>query len=211
MPGRAGWPAPSRRPRAGRGCSSWRRRRTSAGAAVLRRAPVGRGFSAQRDRGIADDPERHFADVRRISRGTGREDLTRLSLAEQPAVLEWLLGAGYEIDPATPRVVHGHEPYTTPRTVHAAETPGGPEILRVLRRLLEPPTGGSGRVNVRCGVRVTGLLTEAGTVTGVSTEDGRTWRAPAVVLATGGFGHAPACSPNWRSAADHIGSTDLDR
>ncbi|MFA1542540.1 FAD-dependent oxidoreductase [Actinomadura monticuli] len=146
------------------------------------------GFSAQRERGIDDDPERHLADIRRISRGTGREDLTRLSLGEQPAVLEWLLAAGYEIDPATPRIVYGHEPYTTPRTVHAAETPGGPAILRTLRRLLEPHTR-DGRIEVRCGTRVTGLLAEGGAVTGVTA--GRSERAPAVVLATGGFGHAP--------------------
>ncbi|MFA1547895.1 FAD-dependent oxidoreductase [Actinomadura chokoriensis] len=149
------------------------------------------GFSVQRERGIADDPERHLADIRRINRGTGREDLTRISLGEQPAVLEWLLAAGYEIDPATPRIVYGHEPYTTPRTVHAAETPGGPAILRTLRRLLEPHTA-AGRIEVRCGAHVTELLTEEGAVTGVITADGRRTTAPAVVLATGGFGHAPA-------------------
>ncbi|GGV18469.1 flavocytochrome c [Actinomadura cremea] len=148
------------------------------------------GFSAQRARGIADDPGRHLADIRRINRGTGREDLTRLSLGEQPAALEWLLAAGFEIDPATPRIVHGHEPYTTPRTVHASETPGGPAILRTLRRLLAPHTA-AGRVEVRRGLRATGLRTEAGAVTGVATEDGPNPRAPAVVLATGGFGHAP--------------------
>ncbi|MEU5988066.1 FAD-dependent oxidoreductase [Spirillospora sp. NPDC047418] len=146
------------------------------------------GFSAQRERGIADDPGRHHADIRRISRGTGREDLTRLTLGEQPAVLEWLFAAGYEIDPATPRVVYGHEPYTTPRTVHAAETPGGPAILRALRRLLAPHVA-AGRIEVRRGARATRLLTEGGAVTGVLA--GRAERAPAVVLATGGFGHAP--------------------
>ncbi|MEU0482100.1 FAD-binding protein, partial [Streptosporangium sp. NPDC006013] len=87
------------------------------------------GFSAQRERGIDDDPERHLEDIRRISRGTAREDLTRLSLREQPAVLEWLLAAGFVPDPRTPRVVHGHEPYRTPRTVHATAVPGGPAIL----------------------------------------------------------------------------------
>ncbi len=146
------------------------------------------GFSAQRARGIEDDVEAHWEDVRRISRGTGREDLTRLSLAEQPAVLEWLLDAGFALDPATPRIVHGHEQYRRPRTVHASGTPGGPEILRVLDRLLEPHVT-SGRVRLRCGTRVAGLLTRDGAVVGVATEDGREFRAPSVVLATGGFGH----------------------
>ncbi|MFI6479032.1 FAD-dependent oxidoreductase [Nonomuraea sp. NPDC050663] len=117
------------------------------------------GFSAQRERGIEDDPERHYADIVRINRGTGREDLTRLSLAEQPAVLEWLAGGGFVADPGTPRIVYGHEPYTTPRTVHATETPGGPAVLAALRRLLEPHVA-RGRVRVLCGTAVAELLVE---------------------------------------------------
>lgn len=148
------------------------------------------GFSAQRERGIEDDVEAHWADIQRISRGTGREDLTRLSLAEQPAVLEWLLDAGFTLDPATPRIVHGHEQYLTPRTVHAPDVPGGPEILRVLELLLEPHTA-SGKVEVLCGAKVSSLLTEGEAVVGVAVEDGREFRAPSVVLATGGFGYNP--------------------
>lgn len=148
------------------------------------------GFSAQRRRGIADDPDRHYADIRRICRDTHRADLTRLSLREQPAVLEWLLDAGLAIDPATPRIVYGHEPYRTARTVHATAVPGGPEILRVLRRLLEPHLA-TGMIDLRCGARVTELLTDGDAVVGVATEDGRRRPARAVVLATGGFGHAP--------------------
>ena len=148
------------------------------------------GFSAQRAAGIEDSVAAHWADVRRISRGAGREDLTLLSLREQPATVEWLLAAGFEIDPATPRIVHGHEQYRTPRTVHAKQTPGGPEILRVLRTLLEPHVA-AGAVRVACGVRVTSLLSEGGAVTGAEDATGRRWHAPAVVLATGGFGYDP--------------------
>ncbi|GAB2834687.1 FAD-dependent oxidoreductase [Actinocorallia aurea] len=148
------------------------------------------GFSAQRDKGITDDVAAHWDDVRRISRGLGREDLTLLSLHEQPAVLEWLLDAGLRLDPETPRIVHGHEQYSTPRTVHATETPGGPEILRVLRLLLAPHTA-SGAVEVRCATPVRDLLVRDGAVAGVITESCEEIEAPAVVLATGGFGHHP--------------------
>lgn len=148
------------------------------------------GFTLQRDRGITDDPERHFADIHRISRGTGREDLTRRSLHEQPAVLEWLFDHGFTPDPGTPRIVYGHEPYLTPRTVHAAGSPGGPAILSVLRPLLQAHQT-AGRVDLRCGVRVRDLLTTGGAVTGVRTSDGQRLHAPSVVLATGGFGYAP--------------------
>lgn len=104
---------------------------------------------------------------------------------------------GYEIDPATPRIVHGHEPYTTPRTVHAAETPGGPAILRTLRRLLAPHTA-AGRIEVRCGTPVTALLTEAGAVTGV-TAAGRRERAPPSCSRPAASATPRTCSPNWRA------------
>ncbi|MQY28986.1 FAD-dependent oxidoreductase [Nocardia aurantia] len=147
------------------------------------------GFSLQRARGIEDDPELHFADIVRISGGTGRADLTRLSLAEQPAVLEWLLAEGFSPDPNTPRIVYGHEPYTIPRTVHAEATPGGPAVLAALRRSLDPQVA-NGRVTVRCATAVTDLIVNDRTVIGVRTAES-SHRAPAVVLATGGFGFAP--------------------
>ncbi|BCJ75159.1 hypothetical protein CS0771_47030 [Catellatospora sp. IY07-71] len=81
-------------------------------------------------------------------------------------------------------------PYRTPRTVHATTVPGGPAILDALRRLLDPHLA-AGRVRLLPGVRVTALVTEHGRVTGVTAEDGTTWPAPVVVLATGGFGYAP--------------------
>lgn len=143
------------------------------------------GTSLQRARGIVDSPAQHLADVERINRGTSRRDLTALSLAEQPAVVEWLLDAGWEVDPATPRVVHGHEQYLVARTVHGPELPGGPGLLRVLRGVLE-----SSRVAVRTASPVSELLVEGGRVVGVVAA-GEQHRARAVVLATGGFGHDP--------------------
>ncbi|HEY9329239.1 MAG TPA: FAD-dependent oxidoreductase [Streptomyces sp.] len=149
------------------------------------------GFSLQRARGIEDDPERHWRDIARISGGTGREDLTRLSLAEQPSVLEWLLDAGLVVAPATPRIVHGHEQYLVPRTVHAVEVPGGPALLTVLRRLLAPHLA-SGAVRLHGEAEVTELRAAPdGRVSGVVTADGRFFGGAAVVLATGGFGHDP--------------------
>ena len=146
------------------------------------------GTSLQRARGIEDSPERHLEDIMRISGGTAREDLTRASLAEQPAVIEWLVAAGLPIDPATPRIVYGHEPYNTPRTVHAVDVPGGPAILETLRRMVAPHT--SDRIDLRCGTAVEDVLVEEGVTVGVRTRDD-TLRARAVVIATGGFGHAP--------------------
>src|SRR4051794_41937437 len=52
------------------------------------------GTSLQRARGIDDSPDRHLADIDRISRGTGRADLIRLVLEHAPAGGEWLGARG---------------------------------------------------------------------------------------------------------------------
>ncbi|GAA4078187.1 3-oxosteroid 1-dehydrogenase [Nonomuraea soli] len=165
------------------------------------------GFSGQRERGIEDDPERHYADIVRISRGTGREDLTRLSLAEQPAVLEWLAGGGFVTDPGTPRIVYGHEPYTTPRTVHATETPGGPAVLAALRRLLEPHVA-RGRVRVVCGTAVAELLVEGGSGGGPGGgADGSSIGDPTggrTGDSTGGLTGRPTSGPTGDSTGDSL-------
>ncbi|MET7394521.1 FAD-dependent oxidoreductase [Dactylosporangium sp. NPDC005572] len=148
------------------------------------------GFALQRASGIADSVDAHYADIQRISRGTARPDLTRASLAEQPAVLDWLVEHGFRPDPATPRIVYGHEPYRTPRTIHAREAPGGPAILAVLRRLLDAHRA-AGRIDLRLGTAVRSLVTDGGRVTGVVLDNGLRLLDATVVLATGGFGHAP--------------------
>lgn len=142
------------------------------------------GTSRQLERGIADSPAQHLADVLRISRGTGREDLIRLAVELAPGTVDWLQSEGFEFDPVTPRIVYGHAPYSVPRTYYGPL--GGTSILAVLRPLLER----SG-VPVRLGARVTALVTVDDAVTGVRLGDGEEVGARHVVLATGGYGAAP--------------------
>jgi succinate dehydrogenase/fumarate reductase flavoprotein subunit len=142
------------------------------------------GTRRQRGRGIADTPEAHLADVLRISRGTARRDILELAVRLAPGTVDWLEAEGFEFDPATPRIVYGHEPYSTPRTYYGPE--GGRSILAVLRRLL----AASG-IEVRLGVRVERLLGEAGRVAGAGLAGGAQVRAPHSVLATGGYGANP--------------------
>lgn len=149
------------------------------------------GTSLQRARGIEDSPEAHRADIDRISGGTHRDDLVRIVTDHAPEVVEWLVESGMVVDPETPRIVFGHEPYLVPRTVYGVE--GGLSVRHVLDAELAEARAAHD-LTLWTGTPVTGLLTDAGRVTGVEV-----WRdgtevavsAGAVVLATGGYGADP--------------------
>ena len=143
------------------------------------------GSRRQRARGISDSPGAHLADLRRIAHGTGRPDLMELAVQLAPQTIDWLEESGFEFDPATPRIVYGHEPYSTPRTYYGPQ--GGCSILAVLR-----PWLARSDVTLRLDTRVVELLVEGGRVSGVRTGGGESIAARAVVLATGGYGANPA-------------------
>ncbi|MFN8169159.1 MAG: FAD-dependent oxidoreductase [Candidatus Nanopelagicales bacterium] len=146
------------------------------------------GTRRQAERGIADSVEAHLADIERISRGTARPGLTRRAVEEAVPTLEWLDDLGLELDPATPRIVHGHEQYSVPRTVHGTNMALG--ILEVLRAELERVVA-DGRVTVLLGTRVTSLVAAGERVVGVRLAGGDQVLGDEIVLATGGFGHEP--------------------
>ncbi len=150
------------------------------------------GTRRQKDRGIDDSTEDHFADIMRISKGSIRKDLVRLALSQSAWLIDWLQDEGFEFAPETPRIVYGHEPYSTPRTYYGVDD--ARSVLKVLRRLLQPVVE-SGAVTLALGARVKGLLTDEGRVVGVQyAKKGSIERALAakgVVLATGGFAAAP--------------------
>lgn len=150
----------------------------------------GAGTRRQRERGIDDDPERHFEDVLRLSHGKVDRDLARLSVSQQGETVDWLDELGFEFHPATPELVHGHEVYSVPRTYWGVEH--GRSVLRVLERELAPLVE-SGQITLHLNTKVTRLVTTAGRVTGVQVggADGageqRQIHGDAVVLATGGY------------------------
>ncbi|KAA1420420.1 FAD-dependent oxidoreductase [Mumia zhuanghuii] len=150
------------------------------------------GTRRQRERGIEDSPQAHRADIARISHGTARDDLVDLLVAEAATTIDWLDERGFAFAPETPRIVYGHEPYTTARTYYGTDE--GLSVLEVLRPELERACA-ERDLTLWTNAPVTELLTGAdGTVTGISVyRDGRetTVRADAVVLATGGYGADP--------------------
>lgn len=146
------------------------------------------GTARQAERGIVDDVDAHYADILRISRGTARPSLTRRAVEEAVPTLAWLDSLGLEYDDATPRIVHGHEQYSTPRTVHGTRMALG--ILDVLRPELDRAIA-EGRVTLLLGARVESLVVELDRVVGVRLPDGAEVHGAEIVLATGGFGHDP--------------------
>jgi fumarate reductase flavoprotein subunit len=146
------------------------------------------GTPRQAERGIVDDVDAHYADIRRISRDTHRDRLTRLAVELAPATLAWLDEQGFEYDETTPRLVYGHETYSTPRTVHGTRM--ALSVLDVLTPLLQRQID-AGFVQVQLGVRADRLLVADGRVTGVGA-GAQEFTASTTVLATGGFGHDEA-------------------
>jgi predicted oxidoreductase len=157
----------------------------------------GAGTRAQAARGIGDSVDAHWDDVQRISRGTAREDLTRRSIELQPGTVDWLEDLGVEWDPITPRLVFGHEPYRTARTVHTSQM--AVPIAQALERAVAPHVA-SGRIEVRLSTPAAGLVLHGGRVTGVRTASGDVVEARDTVLATGGFGHNPELFRRYEKA-----------
>lgn len=150
------------------------------------------GTERQRERGIVDSAAAHLADVQRISQGTARTDLVELVTAHAADTVDWLDRRGFGFDPETPRIVYGHEPYETARTVYGVDE--GMSILAVLQAELERVQA-SADLELWLGAAVTGLLTaDDGRVTGISVlRSGQEVdvRAGSVVMATGGYAADP--------------------
>ena len=141
------------------------------------------GTRRQRQRGIEDSPEEHYRDIMRISHEEVEPELTRLACQLAPGMADWLEENGFDFDPATPTITFSHEPYGTPRTFWGVGP--GKSILAVFERLIAPLLA-EGTVRALLNTPAKGLLVEEGRVVGVAAPD-REFRAPAVVLTTGGF------------------------
>jgi succinate dehydrogenase/fumarate reductase flavoprotein subunit len=150
------------------------------------------GSRRQRGRGIEDSPDLHYDDVMRISKGKADPVLVRLAVDEAARTVDWLEELGFPFDPETPVIVHGHEPYSRPRTHWGVD--GGRSILSTLLPVWEEHVG-AGRIEPLFGHELVELVREDGGIAGVVARghDGeRELRAPATVLTTGGYAAGPA-------------------
>ncbi|WP_375285728.1 FAD-dependent oxidoreductase [Sphingomonas sp.] len=151
------------------------------------------GTRLQRERGIADTPDAHFADVIRISRGTINRGLARLAIDNAAATFDWLMDRGFEPLPEHPIKGFGHEPYSENRYYWGPQ--GGVSVKDVLVPIVEGLVA-DGKVDLRLEHEATALETDdGGAVRGVSARNaaGETLRfdGDAVVLTTGGYAAHP--------------------
>jgi fumarate reductase flavoprotein subunit len=150
------------------------------------------GTSLQRSRNIADDPDQHFNDVMRISKGTADPVFVRKAVDLAPETIEWLLKHRYDIDPACPSNVLNHEPYSVERTCWGRNR--AKSILAVLLAQLEAL--GSRQPRIEMMTEATRLLQSSDSaVEGVEVRmpNGslKRVRARKVILTSGGFAGNP--------------------
>ncbi len=147
----------------------------------------GAGSRRQAAHGIEDSPEKHLAEVRRISHDRVHPELARLSVMAQGETVDWLDDLGFDFHPDCPGLIHGHEVYDVPRTYWGVEH--GRSVIKALEPLLIEHIA-AGRITLHLETAMTSLLTDDDVVVGVSVEHAGTrveLLGDAVVLATGGY------------------------
>lgn len=154
------------------------------------------GSSAMAQGGIAvalgagDSPAEHAADTLEVSGGIGDKGVVGILTREGPARVRRLIELGTRFDRDAAGELHfGREAaHGRPRILHADGDATGAEIVRALVDAVEAHP----RIEVRTKTFARDIVREGGRVMGVvaRTSDGRSewWRAPEVVLATGGIG-----------------------
>ena len=150
------------------------------------------GTSLQAERGIRDDPDQHYADVMRISRGTAHPDFVRLAVDLAPETIERLREGGMDFHPDCPGIVFNHEPYSQPRTYWGMRK--ALSILDVMAAELAAAQERHG-LTVLLNHALTALLPDGDGVAGIVLQgpDGsmQELRARHVVLASGGYAGNP--------------------
>lgn len=165
------------------------------------------GTALQEQRGIKDSPDAHYDDVMRISKNTANPELVRLAVDHAPETVDWLMSAGFEMDPEAPAILYFHEPYRVARTYWGVR--GGRSILEVLiprfERLVD-----EGAVTLMLNTTVTALRKDGDNrVAGVTVLDSQGMRidldADAVLLTSGGYSGNEELFPQLTDGAPLVG------
>lgn len=140
--------------------------------------------------GAGDSPSQHAEDTLAAGAGACDSRAVQILAGDGPARVEELIGSGARFDRDGDALLLGREGgHRQRRVLHARGDATGVEVARVLEleahRLAVPRIDG----------RVDGLLVSRGRVVGVEV-GGERIRARAVVLATGGLGHAYPTTTN---------------
>ncbi|MGI5967898.1 MAG: FAD-dependent oxidoreductase, partial [Anaerotruncus rubiinfantis] len=144
------------------------------------------GAQMQIDAGLEDSPENFAADIVRMGGGTNVEELTRKHTENAAAAIDWLDSLGADFGDREPKMSASYDAFNVAREYRV--TGGGKAIIGVIEPLLTEAVE-AGQVSMLLNTEVADIIVEDGAVKGVVLTDGREFRAPATVLATGGYGH----------------------
>lgn len=150
------------------------------------------GTRLQRDLGIHDSPEAHYADAQKITNHTIDPVLGKLAIDHAADTIDWLMECGFEMAPGAPESGVTHEPYDTRRYYWGNNL--AVSILDVVKPVHEKLVA-EGKIELRLQTRLTRLVTDsAGAVIGVEAETpegSTTFHANSVALTSGGYAANP--------------------
>jgi len=152
------------------------------------------GTRLQAEKGIADSPDDHFADVMRICHETADPDVVRLAVDNAAATVDWLQDIGVPFPADHPVISYNHDVYRARRYQWPVEK--GQSILTALRPLLDAHVR-AGRIDLQLSTAMTAIdRGPDGAVTAVHLRgpDGaeQTLQADSYVLTCGGYTNDPA-------------------
>ena len=143
--------------------------------------------------GNDDSPEQHMDDTILAGAGLCNLEAVKIMVEEGPQRIRELLELGMPFDREGGRLAMTREgAHSRNRIVHA----GGDATGRVMYETLKHNLFAHKAVDVREHTFVTDLVTREGQVIGVRTLAGETYRAGAVILATGGLGRVFSYTTN---------------
>jgi fumarate reductase flavoprotein subunit len=120
--------------------------------------------------------------------------MVRLAVENAVDTLHWLFDLGYQLDPTTPTIFLGHEPYRVARTHYATDK--GREILRVLRPVVERLVR-QGKITLLLNHEMTGFAVSDERDIDAVVANGRTFVGRNYVLTTGGYAASRELFPKY--------------
>jgi fumarate reductase flavoprotein subunit len=146
------------------------------------------GTRLQKEHGIEDSPDAHYADAQRVAHGQIDPTVMRLFVDNAAHTIDWLMDIGFKPAAGTPVAGEAHEAYSTRRYLWGENQ--AISILDTFRPVHEKFVA-AGNIDLRLEHRLTGLVTDdSGAVIGIKadTPNGEeTFHGKNIVLACGGY------------------------
>jgi|TARA_B110000240_G_C13490725_1_gene449472 fumarate reductase flavoprotein subunit len=147
------------------------------------------GTRLQKEHGVTDTPEEHFADAQHIANGQIDPVVLKLFVDNAADTIDWLMDLGFKPAAGTPVVGEAHEAYSKRRYLWGDNA--ALSILDVLRPVHEKLVA-AGKIDLLLEHRLSSLITDdAGAVKGINVDNGNNkitqLYGSSVVLACGGY------------------------